>query len=138
MNLLMLTASIVTTALVAGAAHATSDFAVNWYSVDAGTAVESIGGTLVLNGVVGQPDSGPMLVGTTFEITGGFLAACATPIDLCPADFNGSSTVDAADLAILLSSWGPCAECGADISGDGIVSAPDLAELLSYWGPCIE
>jgi hypothetical protein len=26
----------------------------------------------------------------------------------CPADFDGDGDVDAADLAVLLGSWGPC------------------------------
>ena len=56
----------------------------------------------------------------------------------CPADFNGSGAVDAADLADLLAAWGPCADCPPDFDGDGDgdVDAADLAELLAAWGPC--
>ena len=32
----------------------------------------------------------------------------------CQADFDGDGDVDAADLAELLASWGPCPECGDD------------------------
>ncbi len=49
-------------------------------------------------------------------------------------DLNGDATVDAADLAILLGTWGPCAECPADLNQDGLVSAADLALLLGNWG----
>jgi len=56
----------------------------------------------------------------------------------CPADFDGDGDVDAADLAELLSSWGPCADppddCPADLNGDGQVDAFDLAILLGSWG----
>ena len=53
-------------------------------------------------------------------------------------DFDGDGDVDAADLAELLASWGPCVEpcCPTDFDGDGDVDAADLAELLSNWGPC--
>ena len=60
----------------------------------------------------------------------------------CPADFDGSGTVDAFDLAELLGDWGSCPEppepCPADLfgAGDGFVGADDLAVLLGAWGPC--
>ncbi len=54
----------------------------------------------------------------------------------CSADFNGDGAVNAADLAQLLGSWGPCPCCPADLDGDGDVGAFDLAQLLGSWGPC--
>lgn len=57
-------------------------------------------------------------------------------VDLCPADLDGSGDVGAGDLAILLGSWGVCADCPADLDGDGSVGAGDLAQLLGAWGPC--
>lgn len=52
-----------------------------------------------------------------------------------PADLNGDSTIDGADLALLLSAWGPCGRgaCPADLDGDGVVSGSDLGILLSDW-----
>ena len=54
-------------------------------------------------------------------------------------DFNGA--VDAADLTMLLGSWGACAEpelslgaCVGDIDGSGATDAEDLAALLAAWG----
>jgi hypothetical protein len=49
-----------------------------------------------------------------------------------PADLDGNGSVDAADLAMLLSQWGT--DGTADLSGDNIVGAEDLAMLLSMWG----
>jgi hypothetical protein len=49
---------------------------------------------------------------------------------------NGDDVVDAADLGMLLGSWGPCDGCTADMNGDGQVDATDLASLLGNWGPC--
>ena len=54
----------------------------------------------------------------------------------CLADLNADGVVDAADLAELLSSWGPCGECATDFDQDGNVDAADLAELLAAWGVC--
>ncbi len=54
------------------------------------------------------------------------------------ADLGGfTSTVDGADLAILLATWGPVPpEHPSDFNGDGIVNGSDLATLLANWGPC--
>lgn len=60
---------------------------------------------------------------------------CPGPVE-CPADFDGSGNVGAADLAELLGSWGPCPGCPADFDGDGQVGAADLAILLGAWGSC--
>jgi hypothetical protein len=68
-----------------------------------------------------------------------------------PGDLNGDGVVDEADLLILLSEWGPCAEvpagagvppaepraqgsCPADLNGDGVVDVLDLLILLDSWG----
>ncbi len=54
----------------------------------------------------------------------------------CPADFDGDKMVTAADLALLLGSWGECPGCPADFNDDGLVNAFDLAYLLGTWGEC--
>ena len=57
----------------------------------------------------------------------------------CSGDVNGDGVVNGNDLAIVLSSWGPCpgtVSCAGDINGDGMVNANDLAIVLSSWGPC--
>ena len=53
-----------------------------------------------------------------------------------PEDLNGDGAVNAQDLAILLSAWGPCANCDAcvaDLNGDCTVGPQDLAQLLAAW-----
>ena len=52
----------------------------------------------------------------------------------CPADLDGSGSVGAGDLAILLAAWGGGGP--ADFDNSGIVGAGDLAILLAAWGPC--
>lgn len=57
--------------------------------------------------------------------------------DECDADLDGSGSVGASDLLILLSNWGPCEncdDCPADLNGDCIVGAADLLMLLVNWG----
>ena len=49
-------------------------------------------------------------------------------------DLNGDGVVGAADLAMLLGSWGPCLGCPADLNNDGVVNPTDLAMLLGNWG----
>ncbi len=53
----------------------------------------------------------------------------------CPADLNGSSIVDGADLGQLLAAWGS-ANPSADLNGSGLVDGADLGQLLAAWGPC--
>jgi subtilisin family serine protease len=52
-------------------------------------------------------------------------------------DLNGDGVVNAVDLAILTSAWGPCVDCDggcvADLDGDCFVGASDLARLLAAW-----
>jgi hypothetical protein len=54
----------------------------------------------------------------------------------CDADLNADSTVDGADLGLLLGSWGPCENCAADLNNDGVVDGADLGLVLGDWGPC--
>ncbi len=79
----------------------------------------------------------------TFACNTPCLGDCVSNVTFAPPP---DGTVDAADLASLLGSWGPCPAgvCCADLvtSGtfapppDGVVDAADLAALLGNWGPC--
>ena len=81
------------------------------------------------------------------DIAGGDSSDCDSDgipneCDPCVADLDCDGSVEAADLAFLLGSWGLCPEppepCPADIqgTGDGEVGAGDLAQLLGDWGLC--
>jgi hypothetical protein len=56
----------------------------------------------------------------------------------CPGNVieMADDAVNGADLAQVLSLWGPCAGCGVDLTGDGQVNGADVAIVLSNWGPC--
>ena len=56
----------------------------------------------------------------------------------CRSDLVADSTVNGADMAIVLNFWGTDGSQfpGVDIDGDGIVNGADLAAVLNAWGPC--
>jgi hypothetical protein len=58
------------------------------------------------------------------------------PAAACPADVDGSGSVDASDLAAVLGAWGACSGCAADVDDSGAVDASDLAAVLGAWGVC--
>ncbi|HMN95940.1 MAG TPA: hypothetical protein PKC43_09840 [Phycisphaerales bacterium] len=60
------------------------------------------------------------------------LLAVVTP---CPGDLDGSGTVDAADLGLLLAAWAT-SDPLADLDESGIVDAGDLGLLLASWDGC--
>lgn len=68
------------------------------------------------------------------DLGGHTVAAVLTPVGLPLGDVDADCDVDASDLALLLGTWGPCANCPADLNNDGIVNAGDLATLLGNWG----
>jgi hypothetical protein len=53
----------------------------------------------------------------------------------CPADLDGSGSVEVNDLLLLLASWGSSGG-DADLDGSGTVEVNDLLILLAAWGPC--
>jgi hypothetical protein len=94
-------------------------------------------------GLVILPDCDLSGVIDAFEIADGTLLdsdgdgkpdVCETPA--CPADLDGDGVVGGKDLAIMLSSWGPCGGCPSDIVASGEVDGADLTVLLGNWGPC--
>jgi len=54
----------------------------------------------------------------------------------CTGDIDGNGSVNGADLASLLGSWGACDGCASDLDGDSDVDGQDLSVLLTRWGPC--
>ena len=58
---------------------------------------------------------------------------CSPPTDHCPSligDLNGDLCVDAADLGLLIGSWG--GEAG-DLNDDGTTNSADLGLLIANW-----
>lgn len=76
-----------------------------------------------------------VIVGTGVR-NGAVRAYAMVPVVLCEGDIDGDGTVDGADIALVLGSWGPCIDCEADLDGDDTVDGVDLAIVLGNWGPC--
>jgi hypothetical protein len=49
-------------------------------------------------------------------------------------DINNDGSVNSADLAILISTWGSQQDLRADLNGDRNITSSDLAILISRWG----
>lgn len=85
----------------------------------------------------GIVDHGQILSGQFADLNGnGIPDICEVPT--CHnADLFPDHQVNGADLAALLSQWGPAnANTVSDINHDGKVDGADLSFLLSVWGPC--
>ena len=65
---------------------------------------------------------------------GQVVAVLLTPVAFPVGDLNVNCTVNAADLALLLASWGSCSRCSADLNLDETVNTLDLVILLNNWG----
>jgi len=114
-------------------------FARNNFPTGNGLAIRAIASSLFLSNtrfcesapspiMGGWSDGG----GNTFTT-----ASCAPP---CAADIIRDSTVNGADLAIILVAWGTSGSQypGADIDGNSVVNGADLGAVLAAWGPCPE
>ena len=55
--------------------------------------------------------------------------------ELARGDFDLDGTVGAADLSLMLASWGVTNPPIADLNDDGMIGAADLSLLLGNWGP---
>lgn len=91
--------------------------------------------------IVTVPSAGPasrvVQVRATRTVDGAVAAADLSVTRSAPAaDLTGDAVVNAADLTILLASWGRCpsgAPCPADLDGNGTVNGQDLAILVASW-----
>ena len=91
-----------------------------------------------LNLPLGMSEDGLSIVGTAFGPNGSspFVLDLRPTAQFCTADFVANGSVDAQDLAVLLSQWGNVGG-QADLNADGSVGPQDLAILLGQWGPCL-
>jgi hypothetical protein len=64
----------------------------------------------------------------------GLCVNAANQLCNCPADLDGSGSVDGADLGLLLGAWDTAGP--GDLNGSGFVDGGDLGLLLGAWGDC--
>jgi len=93
--------------------------------------------------VLGRQSSCVLANGTSIcgnlarNVGGPYLVDGAASVCDCEADFVGDGVVNAADLGVILNSWGIAGPQGfGDLDHNGLVNAADLSLLLSNWGPC--
>ena len=68
---LLLIAALVLLVAVSLASAQTGDWALNWYTIDGGSATSTGGARYTLSGTTGQPDAGRMS-GGVYSLYGGF------------------------------------------------------------------
>jgi hypothetical protein len=82
-------------------------------------------------------DSTSICGNTQRNMSGPYLLDGSATVCDCEADFLGDGIVNAADLGVVLNSWGLAnAQGTGDLTHDGLVNASDLARLLNSWGAC--
>lgn len=120
----------VCTAVVAG-----QNLDLNWYTVDGGGTMFSMGGEFELGGSIAQPDAG-ILSGGSFTLAGGFWPGATAPACTCPGDLNADGYRNGGDIQQFVDCLLTGASCTcADIDGSSDVSLEDadalVAQLLS-------
>jgi len=74
---------------------------------------------------------------TPSNIDGPFLLEGPAEACGCFADITGDGSVNGADLAVVLTSWGIAETTGmGDVNHDGLVNGADLSSVLGAWGSC--
>jgi len=111
--------------------HSWTDLGGNVFASDCSDApLDDCDGDLV-------PDDLAIALGVVSDCDGdGVPDACGSGNPCCPRDLSADGEVDMADVALLLTAWGPCPDCPEDLDGDGLVQFADLVSLLAGWGSC--
>jgi hypothetical protein len=122
-------AGLMTCALAVGSAALADEFTLDWRTVDGGGVIWTIGGNFELGGTIGQPDAGVM-IGGTFELTGGFWAV---PPCWCMSDINNDGHRDGLDVQgfidCILATGLNCA-C-ADLNKNGVLDMNDMSAFVN-------
>jgi hypothetical protein len=119
------------TIVVLAASQALGQFEINWHTVDGGGVMNSVGGAFSLSGTIGQHDAQalPVMVGGTFELTGGFWVI--STVCNCPGDMNGDGLRNGADIQKFTRCFTGAGACTcADIDGLGGVNPADVTVFV--------
>jgi len=127
-------------AAVAGTAALGQSFDLNWYTMDGGGAMWTIGGEYGLSGTIGQVDASLAMTDASgaYSLTGGFWSPCA---GFVPGDANCDGAVNALDIdPFILALTQPALYdtmlpecdliCNNDINGDGDVNPLDIDPFI--------
>ena len=127
-----LTILLVVAAAALAPRTASAQYAIDWWTVDGGGAMNASGGAFTLSATAGQADAGTVGTPAGFQILGGFWAV--ENVASCPADFNGDGFLDFFDYDDYVS----CFETGvcppgktADFNGDGFADFFDYDDFVT-------
>lgn len=89
----------------------------------------------------GVVDYGQIAAGLLIDSDGDYTPdCCESATNCCTGDVLIDLRVDGADLAAILSHWGPVTanpvSVACDLDRSGTVDGNDLGMLLAHWGPC--
>ena len=116
------------------------DFSLDWSTMDGGGSLRASGAGFELSATVGQPDATiQVMVGSGFELTGGFWAISAGPGF---GDCDGNGDIDIADFVLFADCIaGPenptglgCTCLDPDSANDGDCDLRDFAEFQRVFG----
>lgn len=135
---------IILLVILAGAAIASADYQIDWFTFDGGGAQSLIGGEFSLSGTIGQPDASATLSGGGFELTGGFWAGVGNQVHELPGDLNCDGVVNNFDIDPFVTAltdpaqyeimYPDCDINNGDVNGDNAVNNFDIdpfVELLT-------
>jgi len=122
---------IIIAVIILFAGQAFGQFEIAWYTVDCG-GMNSIGATYSLSGTIGQHDAQvpPVMMGGTFELTGGFWVVAT--VCNCPGDMNGDGLRNGADIQLFTQCVTNSADCPcADVNAMGGVNSTDVIVFVT-------
>ena len=119
-------------ALIPSATLFAQDYEIISYTIDGGGASNSVSGSYILSGTIGQPDAGEPMLGGSYEHQGGFWPAISGPA-ACPADFAAPfGELNFFDVSAFLAGYNAMDPI-SDMNNDGLFNFFDVSEFLSFY-----
>ncbi|MFH1746542.1 MAG: hypothetical protein ABIG44_05790 [Planctomycetota bacterium] len=133
-----LTFGVFTAPIIAG------DYELDWFTMDGGGDMFTLGGDYELSGTIGQWDAGQTMTGGDYSLTGGFWAGLSGQIVYGLGDMNCDGIVNAYDIdgfilavssypdfAAYYDRYPDCDPMLADANGDGVVNSYDIDGFIA-------
>jgi len=127
-----LIATAVLSAATVVLAQSGGGYDLTWSTIDGGGAMFSSGGGFELGGTIGQPHAqvAPVMIGGTFELTGGFWPVAN--VCYCLGDLNADGKRDGRDIQQFLNCVLAGGNCScADVDQAGGVNLNDVSAFVS-------
>ncbi len=125
-----------------GSGLALAQYDLSWYTVDGGGDMWTSGGSFELSGTIGQPDAGPVMIGGSFTLTGGFWAFGGAAPQGCVGDVNCDGSINFGDINPLVlylsnfaawqSAYPGCSPTNGDINCDGTYGQGSFLDINPF------